>query len=104
MIEHDQQLIQSHDRMLITLETQLKQVATDIADIKTMLRGVNSEHRDDNNGIYSTIRSHEAWTKKELSDMTVEIAVLKTKMMLIGAGSGAIVSAVIAILSILFKA
>ncbi len=92
-MEHDQLLIQTHDRMLITLETQLKQVATDIADIKTMLRGVNSEHREDNGQIYSRLNNHEAWTKKELSNMAIEIAVLKTKIIFFGLIAGFLGSA-----------
>lgn len=96
-MEHSQELIQSHDRMLVTLTSSIKTLEKDISEIKLMVKGLNSEHRTDNNGIYDRINTNNQWTHEEIKKMQVEIAVIKTKLIMMGIASGAISSGLISL-------
>jgi hypothetical protein len=97
-MEHNQQLIQQHDRLLTVMQEQLKTLTEGMNDIKLMLKGLNNEHRDDNSAIYERINTHQSWTTTELQKMAIEVAVLKTKVIMFGTLAGGAASAIVALI------
>lgn len=97
MTEQERDTLTAHDRTLVALDIKIGQLVTDTKDIKAMLEVSSNKRELDANSVSVKLSEHEKWVQNEVRSITVEVAVLKTKIVIFSMMGGFVASAAISI-------